>query len=81
MLAPPLAAGSRPHKPGAAMAPQAGVVPVLLDAATGAEIDGPASGLLALKAPWPSMARTCWGDHERCADRRHGGSHCGRGGK
>ena len=51
------------------MTPVAGCVPALLDAATGAEIPAvigeEAKGLLVLKQPWPSMARTCWGDHER----------------
>ena len=64
-----MAAGAGPHKPGAAMTPVAGCVPALLDAATGAEIPAvigeEAKGLLVLKQPWPSMARTCWGDHER----------------
>ena len=44
-------------------------MPALLDATTGAEIPAvigeEAKGLLVLKQPWPSMARTCWGDHER----------------
>ena len=64
-----MAAGAGPHKPGAAMTPVAGCVPALLDATTGAEIPAvigeEAKGLLVLKQPWPSMARTCWGDHER----------------
>ena len=68
-IAPTMAAGAGPHKPGAAMTPVAGCVPALLDAATGAEIPAvigeEAKGLLVLKQPWPSMARTCWGDHER----------------
>ena len=69
MIAPSLAAGAAPHKPGAAQTPCAGVVPVLLDGTTGLEIPAvageEAKGLLAIGAPWPSMARTCWGDHER----------------
>ena len=68
-IAPTMAAGAGPHKPGAAMTPVAGCVPALLDATTGAEIPAvigeEAKGLLVLKQPWPSMARTCWGDHER----------------
>ena len=68
-IAPTMAKGAGPHKPGAAMTPVAGCVPALLDAATGAEIPAvigeEAKGLLVLKQPWPSMARTCWGDHER----------------
>ena len=68
MIAPSLASGEAPHKPGAAQTPVAGVVPVLLTA-EGEEIpavDGEETkGLLAMSQPWPSMARTCWGDHER----------------
>lgn len=52
-------------KPGSAMAPFFGAQPVLLDD-EGNEIEGnPASGNLAMKAPWPSMLRTVYGDHER----------------
>ncbi|HIQ07685.1 MAG TPA: acetyl-coenzyme A synthetase, partial [Thiotrichaceae bacterium] len=52
-------------KPGSAMAPFFGVQPILLDD-NGKEITGnPASGNLAMKAPWPSMMRTLYGDHER----------------
>ena len=52
-------------KPGAATAPFFGVQPVLLDD-EGNEIEGnPAAGNLAIKAPWPSMMRTVYGDHER----------------
>jgi hypothetical protein len=40
-------------------------VPVLLDD-QGNEIDGnPAEGNLAIKAPWPSMMRSVYGDHKR----------------
>jgi len=62
------------QKPGAAMRPFFGVVPVLLDAATGAELPRPgpgappAEGLLALKQPWPSMLRSVHGDHKRMED-------------
>ena len=56
-------------KPGAAMSPCAGVVPALLDGTTGLEIAHDAgqetSGLLVLTQPWPSMARTCWRNHQR----------------
>jgi acetyl-CoA synthetase len=52
-------------KPGSAMAPFFGAQPVLLDD-EGNEIEGnPASGNLAMKAPWPSMLRTVYGDHQR----------------
>ena len=38
---------------------------VITGAKFGAVIGEEAKGLLVLKQPWPSMARTCWGDHER----------------
>lgn len=45
--------------------PLPGIQPVLLDE-QGHEInDTEASGLLFIKHPWPSMARTIWGDHQR----------------
>ena len=52
-------------KPGSATHPFFGVEPVILDD-EGVEIEGcPASGNLAMKAPWPSMMRTLYGDHKR----------------
>jgi acetyl-CoA synthetase len=57
--------GATPLKPGSATKPFFGVQPVLLDD-QGNEIDGnPAEGNLAMKAPWPSMMRTVYGDHKR----------------
>ena len=45
--------------------PMPGIQPVLLDE-NGKEIDGdPAEGILAIKFPWPSLARTIYGNHER----------------
>jgi len=52
-------------KPGSAMAPFFGAQPILLDD-EGNEISGnPAEGNLAMKAPWPSMMRSVYGDHKR----------------
>ncbi|MFW2572106.1 acetate--CoA ligase, partial [Legionella sp. 29fVS95] len=51
-------------KPGAASHPMPGIYPVLLDE-DGKEIKGAGEGLLAIKYPWPSMARTIAGDHAR----------------
>jgi acetyl-CoA synthetase len=51
-------------KPGAASQPVPGVVPVLLDD-HGHEVLGTGEGFLAIKYPWPSMARTIAGDHKR----------------
>lgn len=51
-------------KPGAASQPLPGIYPVLLDE-DGKEIKGAGEGMLAIKYPWPSMARTIAGDHAR----------------
>jgi acetyl-CoA synthetase len=59
-------AGVTPAKPAHATLPLPGVQPVLVDE-SGKEITGnPASGNLCIKAPWPAILRTTWGDHERC---------------
>ncbi len=51
--------------PSFATLPLPGVEPLLVDS-EGKEIKGnPATGNLCLKRPWPSMARTVFGDHER----------------
>jgi acetyl-CoA synthetase len=55
-----------PQKPTFAGYPLPGIQPVLLDQ-EGKEIDGhDIEGYLCVKAPWPSMLRTTFGDHERC---------------
>ncbi len=57
--------GAVPTKPGSATLPFFGIEPVLLSN-EGVELTTPeASGLLAIKGPWPSMARTIQGDHVR----------------
>ncbi|NHZ87063.1 MAG: acetate--CoA ligase, partial [Planctomycetia bacterium] len=57
--------GATPIKPGSATFPFFGVEPVLLTE-EGKEIEGNnVSGLLAIKAAWPGMMRTLYGDHER----------------
>jgi acetyl-CoA synthetase len=57
--------GAIATKPGSATVPFFGAQPVLLDD-EGMVIEGsPASGNLAMKAPWPSMMRTIYGDHKR----------------
>ena len=57
-------AGVTPQKPTFATLPMPGVQTVLLNN-EGDEIEGEAEGILAIKHPWPSIARTIWGDHER----------------
>ncbi|HYW95626.1 MAG TPA: acetate--CoA ligase, partial [Bacteroidales bacterium] len=57
--------GATPEKPGSATLPFFGIEPVLLSP-EGEELKGNGvSGLLAIKKPWPSMARTIQGDHKR----------------
>jgi acetyl-CoA synthetase len=56
--------GASDLKPGAAMQPMFGIEPVLLDD-NGHELSGSAQGRLAIKRPWPSIARTIFGDNER----------------
>ena len=56
--------GATPMKPGSATLPFFGVEPVILDE-QGKELEGKASGLLAIKSAWPGIMRTVYGDHER----------------
>jgi acetyl-CoA synthetase len=54
-----------PTKPTYASLPLPGIQPVLMDELRN-EIDGnQVTGNLCIKFPWPSMARTIWGDHQR----------------
>jgi acetyl-CoA synthetase len=58
-------AGITPTKPAFATLPMPGVQPAIMDE-NGNELQGNAvSGRLCIKFPWPSMARTIYGDHER----------------
>ncbi len=62
-------AGVTPARPSWATLPMPGVQPVLVDE-KGAEItekdaDGLYKGNLCIKAPWPGILRTTYGDHER----------------
>ncbi len=58
-------AGITPLKPAYATLPLPGIQPVLLNE-KGAEINGNnVEGNLCIKFPWPGMARTVYGDHER----------------
>ncbi|MFT7518795.1 MAG: acetyl-CoA synthetase [Kiritimatiellia bacterium] len=57
-------APATPTKPGSASLPVPGILPVLLDEKDRV-IHGPGQGRLCLDAPWPGMARTVWGDHDR----------------
>lgn len=58
-------------KPGSCTLGTFGIEPVVLDPMTGKELTEPTDdkgnyqGVLAIKQPWPGMARTCLGDHQR----------------
>ncbi|WP_340066523.1 acetate--CoA ligase [Ascidiimonas aurantiaca] len=57
-----------PTKPTYATLPIPGIQPALMDE-NGQEIKGnQVDGRLCIKFPWPSMARTIWGDHQRYRD-------------
>lgn len=59
-------AGVTPSKPGHATLPLPGVQPILVDE-NGKEVQGNGvGGNLCIKAPWPGIIRTTYGDHERC---------------
>jgi acetyl-CoA synthetase len=63
-------AGITPSKPSWATLPMPGVQPILVDEngneVTQADENGIIKGNLCIKAPWPSILRTTYGDHERC---------------
>lgn len=63
-------AGITPAKPSWATLPMPGVQPLLIDE-NGKEVtekdeQGLQKGNLCIKAPWPGILRTTYGDHERC---------------
>ena len=59
-----------PSKPSWATLPMPGVQPLLVDEngneVTEKDEHGLIKGNLCIKAPWPGILRTTWGDHERC---------------
>lgn len=64
-------AGITPTRPTFATLPLPGVQPVLMDEHGNEIIQKsmePSEGRLAMKAPWPSIARTIYGDHQRYKD-------------
>lgn len=61
--------GLTPTKPGSASLPFFGIEPAIIDPISGKEIEGnDVEGVLAIKRPWPSMARTVLGAHKRYMD-------------
>ena len=57
-----------PTKPTYATLPLPGIQPVLLDDEGKIITGNQVNGNLCIKFPWPSIARTIWGDHERFRD-------------
>jgi acetyl-CoA synthetase len=58
--------GAFPLKPGSATLPFFGVEPVIVgEKGQRLAAEGAAKGNLCLRAPWPGMMRTVYGDHER----------------
>ena len=58
-------AGVTHDKPTFATKPMMGIQPVLLDNNGKEILDPNTNGILAIKYPWPSIARTIYGNHER----------------
>ncbi|MCX6187707.1 MAG: acetate--CoA ligase [Bacteroidetes bacterium] len=63
-------AGITPAKPSWATLPMPGIQPVLVDdqgnEVTEKDENGMLKGNLCIKAPWPAILRTTYGDHDRC---------------
>ncbi len=61
--------GATPTKPGSATKPFFGVQPIVLEPATGTEIETVAAeGVLCISDSWPGQMRTVYGDHQRFVD-------------
>lgn len=59
-------AGVTHTKPGSASFPVFGIDPVIIDPVSGQELSGnDIEGVLAIRSPWPSMARSVWNSHSR----------------
>ena len=58
-------AGVTDDKPTFATKPMIGIQPVLLDNNGNEILESNTNGILAIKYPWPSIARTIYGDHNR----------------
>lgn len=58
-------ANATPLKPAFATLPLPGVQPILVDENGNVVNGNPAEGNLCIQFPWPSMARTVFGDHQR----------------
>jgi acetyl-CoA synthetase len=61
--------GAIETKPGSATVPFFGIEPVILDPVSGKVLEGNSvEGILCIKNPWPSIARTVWKDNNRYLD-------------
>ncbi|KAH6901954.1 acetyl-coenzyme a synthetase [Coprinopsis sp. MPI-PUGE-AT-0042] len=61
--------GAIETKPGAATVPFFGIEPAILEPTTGKVVEGnDVEGVLCISSPWPSIARTIYGDHQRYID-------------
>tara|TARA_B110000259_G_scaffold66241_1_gene78022 strand:- start:2837 stop:4747 length:1911 start_codon:yes stop_codon:yes gene_type:complete len=58
-------AGVTPQKPTFATLPLPGIQTALIDDKGNVLMNKEAEGILAINFPWPSIARTIWGDHKR----------------
>lgn len=62
-------AGVTPTKPGSATLPFFGIDAVIIDPVSGKELEGnDVAGVLAVRKPWPLMARTVYHNHDRYID-------------
>ncbi|ODQ68654.1 acetate--CoA ligase [Nadsonia fulvescens var. elongata DSM 6958] len=58
--------GVTPMKPGSASLPFFGIDLALIDPVSGQVLEGnDVAGVLAIRSPWPSMARSVWNSHQR----------------
>jgi len=58
--------GATPTKPGSATLPFFGIEPIIIDPQSGRIVEGNGvDGVLGFKRPWPSVARSIYGDHPR----------------
>jgi acetyl-CoA synthetase len=64
ILLTPVAGAGGPTPPGSATFPLPGIHPLVVDD-EGHPMLGPAEGRLCIRWPWPGIARTVWGDHDR----------------
>ncbi|RAL08881.1 acetate--CoA ligase [Aspergillus homomorphus CBS 101889] len=58
-------AGVTPTKPGSCAFPIFGIDPAIIRADGDEDDENTRAGALVIQKPWPSLARTVWGDHEK----------------